>query len=91
MEAHIIVDKILNMYNVNTWERSDSVVECLTRDQMLEPHLCHRILLLSKNINPSLVLVQHRKARPYITERLLTRRKESNQQCEYITCHRIAE
>ena len=34
---------------------------------------------LSKNINPSLVLVQPRKTRPYITERLLIGRKESNQ------------
>ena len=34
---------------------------------------------LSKNINPSLVLVQPRKTRPYITEILLMGRKESNQ------------
>ena len=34
---------------------------------------------LSKNINPSLVLVQPRKTRPYRTERLLMGRKESNQ------------
>ena len=34
---------------------------------------------LCKNINPSLVLVQPRKTRPYITERLLMGRKESNQ------------
>ena len=34
---------------------------------------------LSKNINPSLVLVQPRKTRPSITERLLMGRKESNQ------------
>ena len=34
---------------------------------------------LSKNINPSLVLVQPRKTRPFITERLLMGRKESNQ------------
>ena len=34
---------------------------------------------LSKNINHSLVLVQPRKTRPYITERLLMGRKESNQ------------
>ena len=33
---------------------------------------------LSKNINPSLVLVQPRKTRPFITERLLMGRKESN-------------
>ena len=34
---------------------------------------------LSKNINPSLVLVQPRKTSPFITERLLIGRKESNQ------------
>ena len=37
------------------------------------------IRTLSKNINPSLVLVQPRKTRPFITERLLMGRKESNQ------------
>ena len=34
---------------------------------------------LCKNINPSLVLVQPRKTRPFITERLLVGGKESNQ------------
>ena len=34
---------------------------------------------LSKNINPSLVLLQPRKTRLFITERLLMGRKESNQ------------
>ena len=34
---------------------------------------------LSKNINPSLVLVQPSKTCPFITERLLMGRKESNQ------------
>ena len=33
---------------------------------------------LSKNINPSLVLVQPRKTRPFIPERLLMGRNESN-------------
>ena len=37
--------------------------------------LCPR----ARHINPSLVLVQPRKTRPYITERLLMGRKESNQ------------
>ena len=37
---------------------------------------------LSKNINHSLVLVQPKKTRPNITERLLMGRKESNQICE---------
>ena len=42
-------------------------------------HLLHCVVSLSKNINPSLVLVQPRKTRPFITERLLMGRKESNQ------------
>ena len=62
--------------------RSGSVVECLTRDRRaagFEPHRGHCLVSLSKNINPSLVLVQPRKIRPLITERLLMGRKESNQ------------
>ena len=46
------------------------------RDHGFEPHC---VVFLSKNINPSLVLVQPRKTRPYITERLLMGCKESNQ------------
>ena len=45
----------------------------------LEHHRRHCVVSLSKNINPSLVLVQPRKTRPFITERLLMGRKESNQ------------
>ena len=37
------------------------------------------IVSLSKNINPSLVMVQPRKTPPFITERLLIGCKESNQ------------
>ena len=44
-----------------------------------EPHRLHCVVSLSKNINPSLVLVQPRKTRPFITERLLLGHKESNQ------------
>ena len=40
---------------------------------------CHCVVSLSKNIHPSLVLVQPRKTRPFITERLLVGRNESNQ------------
>ena len=39
----------------------------------------HCVVSLSKNINPSLVLVQPRKTCPFITKRLLMGRKESNQ------------
>ena len=44
-----------------------------------EPHQRHCVVSLSKSINPSLVLVQPRKTHPFITERLLMGRKESNQ------------
>ena len=37
------------------------------------------VVSLSKNIKSSLVLVQPKKTRPFITERLLMGRKESNQ------------
>ena len=45
----------------------------------LEPHRRPCVVSLSKNIYPSLVLVQPRKTRPFITERLLMGHKESNQ------------
>ena len=51
-----------------------------------EPHRCHWVVSLSKNINPSLVLVQPRKTRPFITERLLMGRKESNQTNKTFDC-----
>ena len=46
---------------------------------MFEPHRRHCAVSLSKNMYPSLVLVLHRKTRPFITEKLLVGRKESNQ------------
>ena len=47
------------------------------------------VVSLSKNINPSLVLVQPRKTRPFITERLLMGHKESNQTNKHTFCMRI--
>ena len=44
-----------------------------------EPQRRHCVVSLSKNINPSLVLVQPRKTHHFITERLLVGRKKSNQ------------
>ena len=49
------------------------------RGRGFEPHRRHCVVFLSKNIYPSLVLVQPRKTHPFITERLLMGRKESNQ------------
>ena len=58
--------------------RSGSVVECLTRDRMAAGSSLTGITALWF-LSSSLVLVQPRMIRPYITERLLMGRKESNQ------------
>ena len=58
---------------------SGRVLDLRPRGRGFEPHRRHCVVSLSKNINPSLVLVQPRKTRPFITERLLMRHKESNQ------------
>ena len=49
------------------------------RGPSFEHHRRYCVVSLSRNINPSLVLVQPRKTRPFITERLLMGSKESNQ------------
>ena len=69
----IPIDKIENR------ERSGRVLDTRLRVLRIEPHRHHCIVSLSKNINPSLVLVQPRKTHPFITERLLMGHKESNQ------------
>ena len=58
---------------------SGRVIDSRPRGRGFEPHGLHCVVSLSKNINPSLVLVQPRKTHPVITERLLMGRKESNQ------------
>ena len=58
--------------------RSDSVLDSRPRGRRFEPHWHHCVVSLSKNINPSLVLVQPRKTRPCLTERLFMGRKEAN-------------
>ena len=58
---------------------SGKALDSRLKGRGFEPHRRHCVVSLSKNINPSLVLVQPRKARPFITERLLMGRKESNQ------------
>ena len=66
----------------NKWRGlSGWVLDSKPKSCRFEPHRRHCVVSLSKNINPtcSLVLVQPRKTRPYITERLLMGRKESNQ------------
>ena len=58
---------------------SGRVLDSRPRGRGIEPHRCHCVVSLSKNINPSFILVQSRKTRPFITGRLLMGRKESNQ------------
>ena len=62
-------------------ERSGLVAECLTRDrEAAGSSLTGDTALWSlSKTHPSLVLVQPRKTRPCLTERLLMGRKESNQ------------
>ena len=58
---------------------SGRVLDSRPKGRRFEPHRRLCVVSLNKNINPSLVLVQPRKTRPVITERLLMGRKESNQ------------
>ena len=56
---------------------SGRVLDSRPKGRGFEPHWHHCVVSLSKNINPSLVLVQP--SFPFITERLLMGRNESNQ------------
>ena len=57
---------------------SGRVLDSRPKGLGFEPHRCHCVVVLEQDTS-SLVLVQPREARPYITERLLMGRKESNQ------------
>ena len=73
---------------------SGRVLDSIPRGRGFEPNRLHYVVSLSKvskgakirnrynprHVYPSLVLVQPRKTRPYITERLLMGRKESIKQ-----------
>ena len=63
-------------FNLLHRERSGRVLD-LRPQVRASPASC--VVSLSKNSNPSLVLVQPRKTRPFITERLLMGQKELNQ------------
>ena len=65
---------------IKTRERSGSVVVLDSRPTAgVESPASLRCGPYARHIYPSLVLVKPRKIRPYITERLLMGRKESNQ------------
>ena len=65
---------------------SGKVLDSRPRGQGFKPHRRLYVVSLSKNNNPSLVLVQPRKTGPFITERLLMGRKKSNQTSKQM-CH----
>ena len=58
---------------------SGRVLDSRPKVRTFEPHRRHCVVSLSRNINPSLVLVQPRKTHPFTTERLLLGHKDSNQ------------
>ena len=73
--------------HVHIGRRSGSVVECLTRDRGAAGSSLTSVTALwslSKQIYPSLVLVQPRKTRPCLTERLLMGRKVSKQTNKHV-------
>ena len=72
------VDTSNAAYTSQKGELSGRVLDLRLKGRGFEPHRHHCVVSLSKNINPSLVLVQPRETRPFITERLLMGRKESN-------------
>ena len=70
---------------------SGKVLDSRPRGSGFEPHPGHCVVSLSKNINPSLVLVKLRKTRPFITERLLMgQRIKSNKQTNMCSALQIS-
>ena len=53
------------------WERCGSVLDSRSRGCGFEPHRRHCVAPWARNINPCLVLVQHRKTHPNITEKIV--------------------
>ena len=73
-----IIQRVQEIWFGAQW-LSGRVLDRSERGRGFEPQRRHYVVSLSKNINPSVVLVQPRKTHPFITERLLMLRKESNQ------------
>ena len=84
--SFIMLPNTLKHNHVLSRERSGSVVKCLTQDRRAAGLSLTRVTALcpwARYINPSLVLVQLRKTRFDVTERLLTKtlRIKTNKQC----------
>ena len=85
---HIVSDNNLITVAGAQW-LSGRVLDSRPKGRGFEPHPRHCVVSLCKNINPTLVLVQPRKTCPFITERLLMGRKESNQTNIITVVHRF--
>ena len=72
--------KLLTEHHLELGARwlSGRVLDLRPKGRGFESHRRHCVVSLGKNIYPSLVLVERRKTRPFITERFLIGRKESN-------------
>ena len=86
--SHVVIFLKINIVLTNSvmgaqW-LSGRVLDSRLKGQGFEPHGSHCVVSLSKNINPSLVLVQQKKTHPFITERLLMGHKKSNQMDEML-------
>ena len=92
-DQHVHLHRLISSFGILFLERiisrlagaqwlSGRVLDLILKGHRFVPHQRHCVVSLSKNINPSLVLVQLRKTRPYIAERFLMRGKESNQSKE---------
>ena len=82
---HILQSEHAYLYGAQ-W-LSGRVLDLRMRGRGFEPQQRHCVVSLSNNIHLSVVLVQPRKTRPFITERLLMGRKESNQTNQTICMH----
>ena len=69
----------LSIYKIGAQWLRGRVLDSRPKGRGFEPRRRHCVVSLSKNNNPSLVLAQPRKTRPFLMERLLLGSKESNQ------------
>ena len=72
-----LVANCLQRISTDHMERNGSVVECLTQDQGATGSSLTGVNVVV--LEQDTILVQPRKTRPCLTERLLMERKESNQ------------
>ena len=67
-KKNVVIFNFLLILLARLWGLSGRVLDSRPRGCGFEPHQRHCVVSLSKNINPSLVQVQPRKTRPFITK-----------------------